>query len=121
MSEARCRVDGLQELARRSGTGVHDRHRLAVRGRADPDFPGSAAMCCHCLLPVTPEAAGSSPVDPANIPRFARSVDQARRSQALRQDIGLGERARVPSTPPTSCKSATYTVQIALGTYGRQP
>ena len=25
-------------------------------------------MCCHCLLPVTPEAAGSSPVDPANYP-----------------------------------------------------
>jgi hypothetical protein len=35
-------------------------------GRADPDFPGSAAMgCCWCR-PVTPEAAGSSPVDPAN-------------------------------------------------------
>jgi hypothetical protein len=36
-------------------------------GTADPDFPGSAAMCRHCLPPVTPEAAGSSPVDPANI------------------------------------------------------
>jgi hypothetical protein len=36
------------------------------RGRADADLPGSAAVCCHCLLPVTPEAAGWSPVDPAN-------------------------------------------------------
>ena len=26
-------------------------------------------MGCHCLLPVTPEAAGSSPVDPANYPQ----------------------------------------------------
>jgi hypothetical protein len=33
---------------------------------ADPNFPGSAAMCGLSLLPVTPEAAGSSPVDPAN-------------------------------------------------------
>jgi hypothetical protein len=35
-------------------------------GRADPDFPGSAAMGCRWCRPVTPEAAGSSPVDPAN-------------------------------------------------------
>jgi len=36
-------------------------------GTADPDFTGSAAFGCHCLRPVTPEAAGSSPVDPAKI------------------------------------------------------
>src|SRR5687767_571345 len=36
-------------------------------GIADPDFPGSAAMCCIWRRPVTPEAAGSSPVDPANL------------------------------------------------------
>jgi hypothetical protein len=30
---------------------------------ADPDFPGSAAICCHWCRPVTPEAAGSSSVD----------------------------------------------------------
>jgi hypothetical protein len=35
-------------------------------GTADPDFPGSAAICVDWHRPVTPEAAGSSPVDPAN-------------------------------------------------------
>ena len=35
-------------------------------GSADPDLPRSAASGCHCVRPVTPEAAGSSPVDPAN-------------------------------------------------------
>src|SRR5439155_10962981 len=37
------------------------------RGRADPDFPGSAASGYSWGRPVTPEAAGSSPVDPANL------------------------------------------------------
>jgi hypothetical protein len=32
---------------------------------ADPVFLASAVMCCHCLLPVTPEVASSSLVDPA--------------------------------------------------------
>jgi hypothetical protein len=35
-------------------------------GTADPDFPESAAICGDWHRPVTPEAAGSSPVDPAN-------------------------------------------------------
>jgi hypothetical protein len=35
-------------------------------GGADPDFPGdAAALGCRWCRPVTPEAAGSSPVDPA--------------------------------------------------------
>src|SRR5205823_13685602 len=34
---------------------------------ADPDLPGSAAFDRECLLPVTTEAAGSSPVDPAKL------------------------------------------------------
>ena len=43
------------------------------RGTTDPDFPGSAAMCCRWCRPVTPEAAGSSPVDPANIHQKIRT------------------------------------------------
>ena len=53
----------MQDFPEQASTIGIDRRSA---GRADPDFPGSAAMCGHCLLPVTPEAAGSSPVDPAN-------------------------------------------------------
>jgi hypothetical protein len=54
----------LQEFARRSGTGVHDRHRLVVRRESRPRFAGVGCGVLSFLLPVTPEAAGSSPVDP---------------------------------------------------------
>ena len=43
----------LQEFARRSGTGVHDRHRLAVRRESRPRFAGvgcgvlSLPRACH--------------------------------------------------------------------------
>ena len=48
-------------------------------GTADPDFPGSAAICGYWSRPITPEAAGSSPVDPANylpVSYFHCSVDR---------------------------------------------
>jgi hypothetical protein len=54
----------LQAVPNQASTIGIERPR---RRTADPDFPGSAAFCGSCLLPVTPEAAGSSPVDPANI------------------------------------------------------
>jgi hypothetical protein len=55
-------------------------------GRADPDLPGSAAVGCHCLLPVTPEAAGSSPVDPANSLALLGRL-RGRRPQARRRGL----------------------------------
>ena len=59
----------LQEIPEQASTiGIERRSG----GRADPDFPGSAAFDRQWLLPVTPEAAGSSPVDPANYPQFNR-------------------------------------------------
>jgi hypothetical protein len=74
-----------------SGTGC-ERPR---RGTADPDFPGSAAICCRCLPPVTPEAAGSSPVDPANSFAHAHSL-AARRPQASRRSRGAWHESRRP-------------------------
>ena len=56
-------------------------------------------MCCHCLLAVTPEAAGSISFDPANFPRYARSagvVDVLRHAAVA---CSHGERARVPLPP----------------------
>jgi hypothetical protein len=61
---------------------------------ADPDFPGSAAMCRHCLPPVTPEAAGSSPVDPANYPSGNKGVP-AQGGSVLANWPESAERARL--------------------------
>jgi hypothetical protein len=63
-TSARPPCKNLQAVPKQGSTTDLER---PPRGTADPVFPGSAAMCCHCARPVTPEAAGSSPVDPANI------------------------------------------------------
>ena len=60
-AESACK--NLQAVPKHASTIGSGRPR---RRTADPDFPGSAAMCLCCLPPVTPEAAGSSPVDPAD-------------------------------------------------------
>ena len=89
-----CRLTckNLQDVPEHASTIGIDRRS----GRkADPDFPGSAAMCCHCLLPVTPEAAGSSPVDPANSFAHAHS-SAARRPQASRRSRGAWHESRRP-------------------------
>jgi hypothetical protein len=52
----------LQAVPKQASTIGRDR---PSGGTADPDFPGSAAFCYRWRRPVTPEAAGSSPVDPA--------------------------------------------------------
>ena len=62
-SERTGACKNLQEIPEQASTiGIERRSG----GRADPDFSGSAVFCRRRLLPVTPEAAGSSPVDPAN-------------------------------------------------------
>jgi hypothetical protein len=45
------------------------------RGTADPDFPGRLRCVVISLLPVTPEAAGSSPVSPP-FPSFVAADEQ---------------------------------------------
>ena len=61
----------LQDVPKQASTIDLGRSR---RGRAGPDFPGSAAICGDWHRPVTPEAAGSSPVDPANCPSATKRV-----------------------------------------------
>jgi hypothetical protein len=85
-------------------------------GTADPVFPGSAVMCCHCLLPVTPEAAGSSPVDPANL----REVSHLHRLDDrwnLRHD---GRRSNFPTSDPSQSRTKSNCVSfLAVGFRGR--
>jgi hypothetical protein len=82
---------------------------------ADPIFPGSAACRLHLVEPVTPEVAGSSPVDPASLrshsarsrsPVFARaSAGQAPRARTAASGSGLpapgpGAAAGAHALPP---------------------
>ena len=100
----------LQDVPKQASTIDLGRPR---RGRADPDFPGSAAICGGWHRPVTPEAAGSSPVDPANyliatkgfLVRGARRLQTGRspRDGLVCKRGGIGRH----STPISPCFGAT--------------
>jgi hypothetical protein len=58
-------------------------------------------MCSRCLLPVTPEAAGSSASTPPtpSLRSVVRGTDVLRRAA---ESCGLGQRARVPLPSPSA-------------------
>ena len=51
-------------------------------------------------MPVTPEAAGSSPVDPATQAPFARLLSVLDGLRHIASSVAERDWARVPSTPP---------------------
>jgi len=70
-----------QEIPRQASKRFRERARC---GTADPDFPGSAAICRDYRLPWAHGVAGSNPVAPTNSARGNTGVMAMRRKQLLR-------------------------------------